>query len=95
MSSTPRIVFLLAEIVDLLKAHDESDWAQCFQRLLDEYNSDPHGACSQIRSIYGGMGLFNDLILHGPDGIPLQKENDRLDRYRMELYELCQPGKRY
>lgn len=95
MISSPRIAVLLTEIANLLTAHNESDWAQCFDRLLAEYSADPHGACSQIRSIYGRIGSFNDLILHGSDGTPLRKENDRLDQYRIELYKLCQPGKRY
>ncbi len=53
MISSPRIAVLLTEIANLLTAHNESDWAQCFDRLLAEYSADPHGACSQIRSIYG------------------------------------------
>lgn len=80
---------LLTRIADLLETQAVPDWAQAFRQLLLEFQQDPHAAKASIRSVYGGMGSFSDLVLHGPNGIPLQKENNELDQMRTELYERC------
>jgi len=46
---------------------------------------DPEYAKYQLRINFGGMGSFNDLILHR-DGIPLIEENDYLNELRKKLY---------
>jgi hypothetical protein len=80
---------LLTKIADLLDAHGEADWAQAFRNFLSDYKNEPDLAKGKIRSVYGGMGSFNDIILHGPNGIPLRDENDDLDLMRSDLFELC------
>jgi hypothetical protein len=35
------------------------------------------------------MGSFNDIVLHGADGMPLRGENDELHQMRSELYSMC------
>jgi hypothetical protein len=89
VSTNSSIPSLLDRISELLNQNGESDWGSSFQRLKAEYGSNPHGACGKILSVYGGMGSFNDIILHSPNGIPLSAENDELDRLRSELYSEC------
>ena len=80
---------LLTNIAELPHANGEANWAQVFRNLLSEYKNEPDLARGQIRSIYGGMGSFNDIVLHSSNGIPLRAENDELDQMRFVLFELC------
>ena len=80
---------LLTKIADLLDAHGEADWAQSFRNFLSDYNSEPEVTKGKIRSVYGGMGSFNDIILYGSNGMPLRDENNELDQMRSELFQLC------
>lgn len=89
MGDSGQIISKLREIVDCLRANGSADWADGFERMADEFPSDPDETKRQIRGCYGGMGSFNDLVLH-KQGVPLRKENDELDRMRHELWELCQ-----
>jgi hypothetical protein len=95
MDHTDRIPELLSQIADLLATHNEPQWERRFRHLEGEYSTAPSDTRQRIKALYGGMGSFNDLVLHGTNGIPSAEENDELDTCRTELYELCQPGKRY
>ena len=84
MSTGSPIESILRQIADLLSKHNELEWAIALERFADEYIDSPEQTKRYVRSIYGGMGSFNDIILHGPNGIPLVSENDELDRLRSE-----------
>jgi hypothetical protein len=79
---------LLQVIVPILAKNREEEWARYFENLLQEFDADPIGTKLKIRQTYGGMGTFNDLVLHGSDGIPLKQENDLLSDLQEELYLL-------
>lgn len=81
---------LLTSIADLLDTHGVPDLSEVFRRLRSDFKDDPHETKRRIRSSYGGMGSFNDLVLLTPDGIPLREEKNELDRLRSELYQQCQ-----
>ncbi len=78
---------VIKEIVKILLAHDEVSWAGYFKSCEMQLNDDYQEGIYNIRKVYGGMGSFNDLVLH-ENGLPLKKENDRLDQLRHELYDL-------
>lgn len=80
---------LLRRISTLLGEHGETTWATAFDDLVDRYAESPKSTKAGIRSLYGGMGSFNDIVLHGSDGLPLREENERLDRLRRQLYAAC------
>ena len=80
---------LLTRIADVLASHNEAEWAKAFRRLYSEYRREPELAKSAIRSVYGGMGSFNDLVLLSSSGSPLVAENNELDCLRAELFESC------
>jgi hypothetical protein len=83
---------LLKQIHDLLMAHGDDEWARTFHRFLSDYESkDKDLVKGEIRSVYGGMCSFNDVILYGPNYVPLRAENDELDRLRSRLFAACQP----
>lgn len=79
---------LIQQLADLLEKHGEQPWATGLRRIRSEYDVCPDAAKADIRRLYGGMGSFNDVILH-EDTVPLRSENDELDRLRSELYAAC------
>ncbi|QDU43767.1 hypothetical protein Mal52_22430 [Symmachiella dynata] len=80
---------LLTNIANLLDAHGQTEWAQSFRRLHSDYKYDPEMTKGRIRSIYGGSGSFNDIVLHDPNGVPLIDENNELDQMRSQLFQSC------
>ena len=79
---------LLVKIAELLDAHGIRGWAQSFRQLESEYKCAPESTKGKIRSVYGGTGSFNDVILHDRRGIPLRDENNELDQMRSRLFQL-------
>ncbi|EAV7067886.1 hypothetical protein D1V04_11965 [Salmonella enterica] len=73
------------DIVSILSNNDEHSWARTFEKLGSELDVDYEQALDALKGLYGGMGSFNDIILH-KDGMPLMKENDELDNLRHILY---------
>ena len=90
MSNTTTIYSHLKRIAELLASHGEPTWAASFEHFASEFDESPELAKGRIRSVFGGMGSFNDIVLHGPNGVPLGPENEELDRLRSELYSKCQ-----
>ncbi|MBX8575695.1 DUF6966 domain-containing protein [Pseudomonas cichorii] len=62
-TKTEELIRLLDELIAVLESDDEEHWSQWMRdaraRLAD---SDPSGI-TKLRSAYGGMGSFNDLML--------------------------------
>jgi len=90
MASTHPIVDNLRRIAVLLAANGQDEHAGTFDRLADQFPEDADSTKSKVRMLFGGMGSFNDLVLHDRVRTPLQAENDELDRLRHELWELSQ-----
>lgn len=72
-------------IVDILSSNDEYEWAKTFERLSSGLDSEYESSLNALKGLYGGMGSFNDIVLH-KNGIPLIQENDELDGLRHMLY---------
>ncbi|WP_394515883.1 hypothetical protein E7738_17470 [Pantoea sp. SGAir0430] len=75
------------EIIKILLDNGEVSWARYFDKCLRQLDDDYHEGIYNLRTAYGGMGSFNDLVLHS-NGNPLKKENARLDQLRKELYQV-------
>ncbi len=88
MTDPDRIRAVLSKIASLLRAEGNDYWASSMEGFAAEMAVDPVGTPPRILLIFGGMGSFNDLVLHR-DGQMLAKENDSLDALRVELYRLC------
>ena len=58
--------------------------------MAAEYQENPTNAKAMIIGLYGGMGSFNDLVLHDENRIPLRNENDELQRLKTDLYNESQ-----
>ena len=73
------------EITRLLSSNDEMLWAKAFEKLGSKLDSDYESSIYSLKGFYGGMGSFNDVVLH-KNGMPLIRENDELDNLRHALY---------
>jgi hypothetical protein len=88
MASNPNIANLLSEMANLLESYGESSWAVAFHRLAREALVAEAQVLEEARGMFGGMGSLSDIVLYGPDGSLLRKENERFDELRSELYRL-------
>lgn len=74
------------EIANILSSNDEISWAKAFEKLGYELDIYYESSIDSLKGFYGGMGSFNDIVLH-KNGIPLIQENDELDDLRHKLYK--------
>ncbi|HDR2844100.1 TPA: hypothetical protein QCK30_002582 [Enterobacter sichuanensis] len=81
------INILLNKIIELLISCDESVWSRKLMYFREHLDSDYDHALLDIRSIFGGAGSFNDLILQN-NGKMLREENNTLNKLQDELYSL-------
>ena len=73
-------------IANILASNDESSWAKTFEKLGSEIDTNYESSLHSLKGLYGGMGSFNDVILH-KNGMPLIRENGDLDEVRHKLYK--------
>ena len=73
-------------IIKILSSNDEDAWAKTFNKLTIELDVDYESSIYSLKKLYGGMGSFNDIVLH-KNGIPLIQENDKLEGLRHNLYK--------
>ncbi|EMC1015621.1 DUF6966 domain-containing protein [Enterobacter bugandensis] len=78
---------LLNKIIELLVSCDESVWSKRLTYYREHLDSDYDQTVLAIRSIFGGAGSFNDLILQN-NGKMLRTENNTLNELSDELYSL-------
>lgn len=74
------------EIIKILSSNEEDSWAKRFEKLAIELDIDFESSIYSLKKLYGGMGSFNDIVLH-KNGMPLIRENDALDDLRYKLYK--------
>lgn len=82
-----KIKAILIEISELLTKSGYPDWENSFTKFKEEIDADPTFVKNELLKLYGGMGSFNDIVLH-EDKKPSIDKNDRLDFLRKQLYEL-------
>jgi hypothetical protein len=91
MKNLPVLVSVIENIIELLDSADESNWANSFRKFRLECDCNNLEHLERLRRnmarIYGGMGSFNDLVLH-KQGQPMIFENQTLDNLRKELFQI-------
>ncbi|MEW6357763.1 MAG: hypothetical protein AB1696_15630 [Planctomycetota bacterium] len=101
MKREQRLLDLMAELADFLDRYGEAHWAghfrTCRERLgyliqEDAPREEKAEAAAMIRSAYGGMGSFNDLIICRTNKHPVEESeeeavNTELQRLSGEVYE--------
>lgn len=91
MEKNDKIIAILNEIIILLELSEEDFWLSYFNNIKHRFltESDETTICQSIlKSFQGGMGSFNDLVLH-KDGKPLIEENNKLDELKENLFDYC------
>ncbi|WP_175620509.1 DUF6966 domain-containing protein [Chryseobacterium schmidteae] len=73
------------QINKLLEVIDNKQKSDLFLRLGNQYVTDKKEALSNIKSLYGGMGSFNDMVLY-TDGKFDIEANEKLDVLKEILY---------
>lgn len=93
-TQSQEMINTIKEIMILIE-HDyigkEEYYYSFFERILERLNK-PHDLqkiAKDIMPIFGGMGTFNDLILHQNEFSPLIEENRRFSKLKTELFLLC------
>lgn len=78
-------------MTELLVLADVNDWARALGVLEKKITLDPNAVIFEIKSLYGGMGSLNDIVLFS-GGKLLTKENIEFDALRGALFDLCRYG---
>lgn len=89
------LIAVLAEAASLLENAKETFWSKWLRESLNMIRQRNFQGVERLLSGFGGMGSFNDLVIHPINGheIPemeIPKVNDRLARLRSKLYDLAQ-----
>jgi hypothetical protein len=76
-------------MADLLSAYDETSWADALRRLALDIDTDIDidELRRRVRSLYGGAGSLNDIVLHATDLDKMRRDNNEFDELRNILYE--------
>lgn len=88
MNNLVEIQNTLHAIIQLLKVGGEKNWERALAALAIQMETDADTTFSQLLTLFGGMGSFNDVVLH-VNGVPLIEENNELARLRSKLFDLC------
>lgn len=65
---TTALISALAELSSLLRQHDEEHWASWIESDLRRIGAGDFLGITHLLSAYGGMGSFNDLVIHPGNG---------------------------
>jgi hypothetical protein len=85
---------LLGETLDLLETHGEQSWSARLRLDRARLEAGDFEGITHLLSLYGGMGSFNDLVLHPWNGhsVPegeIDAVNRELERLRGEMHTLA------
>jgi len=65
---TKSLIRILDELVALLRRHGEAHWASWLESDLCRIRAGDFSGVTHFLSAYGGMGSFNDLMIHPSNG---------------------------
>lgn len=89
------LIDVLEELAILLESDGDNHWSRWMRKAKTLLQASDYSGITYLRSAYGGMGSFNDLILgqSSVDGVfswkPGYKElNDRLEELRNKASQL-------
>jgi len=89
----------MRQTIGLLDRVSEHHWAGWLREALSRIEQDDFYGIERVLSAYGGMGSFNDLLIHPLNGhsgteVECAAVNERLDTLRTEVYDLAQAVRR-
>ena len=91
-TATQKLCETIQETIELLGDDGES-WAAILAEAKAQLMVGDSTGLSILRGVFGGMGSFNDFVLHRWRGADwgsreVISANDRMDQLRTEIYEL-------
>ncbi|MFN6136716.1 MAG: DUF6966 domain-containing protein [Bacteroidota bacterium] len=86
---------MLEQATQFLQARDENHWATWLADCATRLRRQEIAGIEHLLDAYGGMGSFNDLMLHPINGHRIDESdvdevNERLQAIRTSLYALAQ-----
>jgi len=66
-----RLLATLADLSALLRSHGETGWGEWIERSSELIAAGDAYGLEKLLGAFGGMGSFNDLVLHEHNGHPL------------------------
>lgn len=76
-----RLVANVADARELLERFGEDHWAKWMTSVHAELNAQDAQGLTRLLGAYGGMGTFNDLVIHPVNGHPVAEDDiDRINR---------------
>ncbi len=88
MNKAEEIKLIINKIITILVECDKEDFISELQYFLIYIDQNYEDCLYKMRTIYGGMGSFNDVILY-KNGEILIKENREFSLLRNDLFEIC------
>ncbi|MBK5435670.1 hypothetical protein JFV30_02015 [Pseudomonas sp. TH32] len=92
---TAELIDVLGDLATLLESDGDNHWSRWMRKAKTLLQASDYSGITYLRSAYGGMGSFNDLVLgqSSEGGVfswkPGYKElNDRLDELRNKAAQL-------
>ena len=88
------LALMLDEASELLQSNDSTSWAEWLRKDAKLIRSLDFFGIKHLRSAFGGMGTFNDIVLVSRGdgdiiGTMLIAENERLAELRTSIYNLA------
>lgn len=93
MASRADLEKAIDRVLKVLVASGETNWSETLRAALEQCrnatrNDETQEVARSIRSLYGAMGSFSDLVLF-KDGRVLHAENDELEEARNRLFDVA------
>jgi hypothetical protein len=90
---------LLEQTIELLDSCEEEHWSQWLEKSKNRIENGDFSGVNYLLNAYGGMGSFNDLVIHRLNGYKISEDevkavNDRLNNLRGRMFELANQIKR-
>jgi hypothetical protein len=98
---TEELICVLDQLAAMLESDGDTHWSLWMRKARARLMDSDYSGIEYLKSAYGGMGSFNDLILGQSDenGVPCWKPghvelNERFDELRNEAAKLVELIKR-
>lgn len=80
---TQKLLHVLDSIISILEADRDRHWSAWMRQVKYRIEDSDFSGIELLRSVYGGMGSFNDFYL-----TKAAEENNHFDKLRTEAYSL-------
>ncbi|MEI8021413.1 MAG: hypothetical protein WCH39_24605 [Schlesneria sp.] len=99
-TSRVKLILAVTQAERLLRRYSITDWADTLNRAATLITGSDFSGVDDLFSIFGGMGSFNDIVIHPLNGNPIEdSEIDRVNNdfqsLKTDIYEIVTALRRY